>query len=58
MSLARGEKLTPGFRRGLLQCGGMTTPTLYMKTWIDDWLDALLLATAIASLFVLVALLG
>ena len=37
--------------------GRITTPTLYMKTWIDDWLDALLLATTIASLFVLLALL-
>jgi len=35
----------------------MATPTLYMKTWIDDWLDTLLLATTIASLFVLLALL-
>jgi hypothetical protein len=35
----------------------MATPTLYMKTWIDDWLDAILLATTVASLFILLALL-
>jgi len=44
--------------RGASYSGGqpMHTAVAVMKTWLDDWLDTLLLVTAIASLTVLLTM--